>query len=270
MLPWGSKNMDNSTEKHKCRSCNKNIKEKVFIENLRICPYCNNHEYIGCRERIDITVDQDSFSELDRDMVSVDFLKFYDLKPYSHRLEEAMQKTGLTEAIITGRALLSGREIAIGVMDFSFMGGSMGSVVGEKIKNLCDLSIEDDIPLIIFSASGGARMQEGIVSLMQMAKTVSSVSRVMEKKTPYISVITHPTTGGVSASFATAADIIIAEPGSLFCFAGPRIVKQTMKKQIPEDFGLSERNMANGQIDMITDRKKMRDTLSRILRLFGE
>ncbi len=257
-------------EKHKCKSCKKNIRQEVFIENLKVCPYCNKHEYIGCRERVNITVDQGSFIELDGDMTSVDILNFYDLKTYPERLEEAWNKTGLNEAIITGEAELEGRPIAIGVMDFSFMGGSMGSVVGEKIKNLCDLSIGKNIPMIIFSASGGARMQEGIVSLMQMAKTVSGVSRVMEKNIPYISVITHPTTGGVSASFSTVADIIIAEPEALFCFAGPRIVKQTMKKEIPKDFGLSERNMANGQIDMITDRKNMKETLSKILKLFGE
>ena len=220
--------------------------------------------------RIQVTVDKDSFIELDGNMASVDFLNFYDLKTYPDRLHEAMEKTGLNEAIITGEARIGGNGAAIGVMDFSFMGGSMGSVVGEKIKNLCNLSIEKNIPLIIFSASGGARMQEGIISLMQMAKTVSSVRRVMERKIPYISIITHPTTGGVSASFSTVADIIIAEPKALFCFAGPRIVKQTMKKEIPDDFGLSERNLLNGQIDMIIDRKKMRENLLKILRLFGE
>lgn len=257
-------------EKHKCRSCNKNIKQEVFIDNLKVCPYCNNHEYISCRERIDITADKDSFMELDANMVSVDVLRFYDLKTYPDRLKEAREKTGLNEAIITGEARIENDSVAIGVMDFSFMGGSMGSVVGEKIKNLADLSIKKNMPLIIFSASGGARMQEGIVSLMQMAKTVSSVRRVMEKNIPYISVITHPTTGGVSASFSTVADIIIAEPKALFCFAGPRIVKQTMKKKIPDDFGLSERNLINGQIDIIVSRKQMRDKLSKLIRLFGE
>jgi len=243
---------------------------EAFRENLRVCPYCNYHDYMGCRERIDITVDRDSFTELDSDMVSVDILKFYDLKTYPDRLREAMEKTGLREAIITGEAAIEGKSIALGVMDFSFMGGSMGSVVGEKIKNLADISIERNIPLIIFSASGGARMQEGIVSLMQMAKTVSSVRRVMDKNIPYISVITNPTTGGVSASFSTVAHIIIAEPKALFCFAGPRIVKQTMKKDIPQDFGLSERNLLNGQIDMIVDRKQMRENLAKIIRLFGK
>jgi len=257
-------------EKNKCRSCNKNIKLEIFLENLRVCPYCNNHGYINGRDRIDIIVDEGSFVELDRDMGSVDFLKFYDLKTYPDRLKEARNKSGLNEAIITGEAEIEGKGVALGVMDFSFMGGSMGSVVGEKIKNLCDLSIEKNFPLIIFSASGGARMQEGIISLMQMAKTVSSVSRVMERNNLYISVITHPTTGGVSASFSTVADIIIAEPQALFCFAGPRVVKQTMKKKIPKDFGLSERNLLNGQVDMIVNRKQLKENLSKIIRFFGD
>lgn len=257
-------------EKHKCRICNKNIKKELFTDNLNVCPYCNGHDYISCRERIKIIVDQDSFKEIDKDIKSVDFLKFFDLKTYAKRLSEAKEKTGLNEAIVTGEAMINGNGIAIGVMDFRFMGGSMGSGVGEKIKNLCNTSIEKNIPLIIFSASGGARMQEGIISLMQMAKTVSSVRRVMEKKIPYISIITHPTTGGVSASYATIADVIIAEPKALFCFAGPRIVKGTMKKEMPEDFGLSERNLVNGQIDMIVNRNQMKGTLTKLIRLFKD
>jgi acetyl-CoA carboxylase carboxyl transferase subunit beta len=258
--------MDKS-QKHKCEACGKDIEQEVLIKNLNVCPYCGHHGYIGCRRRLDITVDEGSFKEMDSDMRSVDFLKFRDLKKYSQRLEEAREKTGLSEAIITGEAGIDGYGAAIGVMDFGFMGGSMGSVVGEKIKNLCNRSIKKDIPLIIFSSSGGARMQEGIISLMQMAKTVSSVGRVMACNIPYISVITNPTTGGVSASFCTIADIIIAEPGALFCFAGPRVVRQTMKKDIPDDFGLAERNLANGQVDMIVSRPDMKETLARLIRL---
>jgi acetyl-CoA carboxylase carboxyl transferase subunit beta len=257
-------------QKHKCEACGKEIKQEVFIENLNVCPYCNHHGYIGCRRRLEVTVDEDSFEELDGSMRSVDFLKFQDLKTYSQRLEEAREKTGLSEAIITGEARIYGRSAAIGIMDFGFMGGSMGSVVGEKIKHLCSISIERDIPLIIFSSSGGARMQEGIISLMQMAKTVSSVGRVMGKNIPYFSVITHPTTGGVSASFSTIADIIIAEPGALFCFAGPRVVRQAMRKDIPDDFGLAERNLINGQIDMIVSRADMKETLARLIRLIRD
>ena len=255
-------------EKIECKKCSKDIENDVFIMNLQVCPYCNHHAYIGARDRIQFTVDENSFKEIDQDIRSTDFLKFFDLKSYSGRLKAARLKTSLNEAIITGEAKIDGSDVALGVMDFSFMGGSMGSVVGEKIKNLANLSIEKNIPLILFSASGGARMQEGIVSLMQMAKTVSSVRRVMEKKIPYISVVTHPTTGGVSASFSTVADIIIAEPGALFCFAGPRVVKQTIKKDMPPDFGMSERNLKNGQVDMVINRGEMKETLSKLIRLF--
>ena len=255
-------------EKIKCKKCNKDIENDVFLMNLWVCPYCNYHSYTSARDRIHISVDENSFEEIDQNMISTDFLKFFDLKSYDVRLKETRLKTNLNEAIITGSAKIDGNEVAMGVMDFSFMGGSMGSVVGEKIKNLCDLSIERNIPLILFSTSGGARMQEGILSLMQMAKTVSSVNRVKENKIPYFLIIIHPTSGGVSASFVMVADIIIAEPGSLFCFAGPRVVRQTLKKELPPDFGQAERNLKNGQIDMIVNRNEIRDTLVKLLYLF--
>ncbi len=255
-------------EKIKCKKCNKDIENDVFLMNLWVCPYCNYHSYTSARDRIHISVDENSFEEIGQNMISTDFLKFFDLKSYDVRLKETRLKTNLNEAIITGSAKIDGNEVALGVMDFSFMGGSMGSVVGEKIKNLCDLSIERNIPLILFSTSGGARMQEGILSLMQMAKTVSSVNRVKENKIPYFLIITHPTSGGVSASFVMVADIIIAEPGSLFCFAGTRVVKQTIKKELPPDFGQAERNLKNGQIDMIVNRNEIRDTLVKLLYLF--
>ncbi len=255
-------------EKIKCKKCSKDIENDVFIMNLQVCPFCNHHAYIGARDRIQFTVDENSFKEIDQDIRSIDFLKFFDLKSYSGRLKAARLKTSLNEAIITGEAKIDGNEVALGVMDFSFMGGSMGSVVGEKIKNLCNFSIEREMPLIIFSSSGGARMQEGILSLMQMTKTVSSVNRVSENKIPFFLVISHPTSGGVSASFVMVADIIIAEPGSLFCFAGPRVVKQTIKKDVPPDFGLAERNLINGQIDMVINRNEIKDTLVKLLSLF--
>jgi len=260
--------MSNDKKKIKCRSCNKNIERELYLLNYQVCPYCNDHAYISCRERVQIITDENSFIEQDIDLNSTDLLRFYDLKSYPQRLKEARLKTSLNGAIITGEAKVDGHKAAIGVMDFGFMGGSMGSVVGEKIKNLSDLSINKNIPLLLFSSSGGARMQEGIVSLMQMAKTVSSVRRVMEKNIPYISIITHPTTGGVSASFSTIADIIITEPGVLFCFAGPRVVEQTIKEDMPEDFGLAGRNLKNGQVDMIINRGEMKKTLARLLRLF--
>lgn len=215
-----------------------------------------------------MTVDKDSFNELADRIRSEDFLKFVDLKAYSERLDEARAKAGIDEAILVGSAAIEDRPVAIGVMDFSFMGGSMGSVVGEKIKILSQYSLKNLLPLIIFSASGGARMQEGILSLMQMAKTVSCMRRLADKKIPFLSIITNPTTGGVSASFASIADIVIAEPGALFCFAGPRVVKQTINKELPKDFGTAERDVENGQIDMIIERNQIRDSLIRLLNFF--
>ena len=202
-----------------------------------------------------------------RDM---DFLGFHDTKSYKTRIHEARMKSGIDEAIIVGQASIDGNDISIGVMDFKFMGGSMGSVVGERIKLLADNSIEKKIPLIIFSASGGARMQEGILSLMQMAKTVSAINRLSQQRLPFFSILTDPTTGGVSASFSTVADIIISEPGVLFCFAGPRVIKQTIRKDLPGDFGLPERIIEKGHIDMIVHRKDLRGTLSRLLMLFKD
>jgi len=255
-------------EKVKCSNCNKDIENEIFMLNLWVCPYCNYHHSINARDRLQITVDDNSFVELGKNINSVDFLNFYDVKAYSTRLKEAKLKTGMGEAIMVGEAQIDGNNVALGIMDFGFMGGSMGSVVGEKIKILADYSIEERIPLVIFCTSGGARMQEGVISLMQMAKTVSSIGRVKENKIPYISVITNPTSGGVSASFATLADIIIAEPNSLFCFAGPRVIRQTIKKNPPPDFGSSERNLKNGQVDMIVSRGELKETLANILRLF--
>jgi len=251
-----------------CKKCRKTIDEEEFIRNLKVCPKCGFHDMLTARERIDITVDKNSFTELAEDINSIDFLKFHDIKSYGERLKEAIEKSGLNEAVITGEAAIKKIMASICVMDFNFMGGSMGSVVGEKIKIAADNSIAKNMPLVIFCASGGARMQEGIISLMQMAKTVSCINRLKEKNIPYFCVITHPTTGGVSASFATVADIIITEPGALFCFAGPRVVEQTIKKEVPADFGLAERNLINGLVDMILKRHEIRDVLARLLNLF--
>jgi acetyl-CoA carboxylase carboxyl transferase subunit beta len=251
-----------------CKKCKKEIDPEEYIRSLKVCPYCNFHDYMSARERLQITVDEGSFREFAGEINSVDSLNFYDVKAYRDRLTEAKIKSGLNEAIVAGEARLAGNKISIGVMDFNFMGGSMGSVVGERIKILADNSISNKMPLIIFAASGGARMQEGILSLMQMAKTVSCMNRISEAKIPYFCVITNPTTGGVSASFSTVADIILSEPGALFCFAGPRVVEQTIKKSVPEDFGLADRNLKNGQIDMIVNRREIKPTLEKLLRLF--
>ncbi len=251
-----------------CKSCKKEIEEQDFNLNLNVCPYCNFHDYIDMHRRVEITVDEGSFTEFADEIISYDFLNFYDVKQYEERLKEARFKSGISEAIITGNAKIGGYNVTLGVMDFSFLGGSMGSVVGERVKRAAENSIKNNIPLIIFSTSGGARMQEGIISLMQMAKTVSAVNRLREAKIPYFCIITNPTTGGVSASFVTVADIIISEPGALFCFAGPRVVEQTIKKSIPSDFGLAERNLKNGQIDLIVNRKDVRQKLVNLLTLF--
>lgn len=255
-------------EKIVCKKCKKEIEQEEYIRNLKVCSYCNFHDYMSARERLQITVDEGSFKEFAGEINSVDSLNFYDVKAYKDRLTEAKIKSGLNEAIVTGEARLAGNKVFIGVMDFNFMGGSMGSVVGERIKILADNSIANNAPLIIFAASGGARMQEGILSLMQMAKTVSCINRINEAKIPYFCVITNPTTGGVSASFSTVADIILSEPGALFCFAGPRVVEQTIKKSVPADFGLADRNLKNGQIDMIVNRREVKPTLEKLLRLF--
>ncbi|MCL4378560.1 MAG: acetyl-CoA carboxylase carboxyl transferase subunit beta [Actinobacteria bacterium] len=255
-------------EKIICKNCKKNIDQEEFLINLNVCPFCNYHSYISVRERIQITADEGTFKEFASNISSIDFLNFHDLKSYSDRLNEAKLKSGLNEAIIVGDASINSIPVGLGVMDFNFIGGSMGSVVGERIKVLADNCIEKRIPLIIFSASGGARMQEGIISLMQMAKTVSAINRIRDNIIPYFCVITNPTTGGVSASFVTLADVIISEPEAFFCFGGPRVIEQTLKKEIPPDFGSAERNLKYGQFDMIINRSQIKDTLTKLLNLF--
>jgi acetyl-CoA carboxylase carboxyl transferase subunit beta len=253
----------------KCEICSKLINLDVFLGDFKVCPYCNHHYLLDSASRIDLITDEGTFNEISTDLKPVDFLDFVDTKSYKERIMESEIKSGISEAIVTGDAMIGGFAAALGVMDFSYMGGSMGSVVGEKITRLSKLSIERRIPLILVCSSGGARMQEGIISLMQMAKTVSAVNKAKESLIPYISIITNPTTGGVSASFATIADVIIAEPEALFCFAGPRVVKQTIKKELPPDFGLSERNLKNGQIDMIVNRKDLKNTVIKLLKIFS-
>ena len=256
-------------EDFKCEICNRLINMDIFLSDFKVCPYCNHHYLLDSASRKDLLADEGTFMETCTNIRPVDFLNFTDTKSYKERIEESEEKSGTLEAIITGHAKIGGYDAALGVMDFRYMGGSMGSVVGEKIKRLSELSIEKRIPLILVCASGGARMQEGIISLMQMAKTVSAINKAKESLIPYIAIITNPTTGGVSASFATIADIIIAEPEALFCFAGPRVVKQTIKKELPPDFGLSERNLKNGQIDMIVNRKDLKNIIIKLLKIFS-
>jgi acetyl-CoA carboxylase carboxyl transferase subunit beta len=252
----------------KCDNCKEIIYKKEIDRNLKVCPKCDYHFRISARERLDLVVDEGSFVELDKGLSPVDFLEFKDTIRYKDKIKKSQGATGLRDAAISGEAAISGRTVEIVVMDFGFMGGSMGSVVGEKICRAAGRAEEKGVPLIIFSSSGGARMQEGVVSLMQMAKTSAAVARLSQKGIPFISVLTDPTFGGVSASFSSLGDIIIAEPRSLIGFAGPRVIEQTIKKQLPEGFQRAEFQMEHGQVDMIVDRKHMRDTLARILQFF--
>jgi acetyl-CoA carboxylase carboxyl transferase subunit beta len=241
--------------------------QKEIDKNLKICPKCNYHFRISARERLKFLVDEGSFVEMDENLVSVDPLHFKDTVAYKERLRENQRKSGLKEAIISGEALISGYPASIVIMDFSFMGGSMGSVVGEKVSRAAERALEKKHPLIAVSASGGARMQEGIFSLMQMAKVSAAIGKLKDHGMPYISVLCDPTFGGVTASFATLGDIIIAEPKSLIGFAGPRVIEQTMKQPLPEDFQRADFLLAHGLIDMVIDRKNLRSTIARLFEL---
>ncbi|NLM97153.1 MAG: acetyl-CoA carboxylase carboxyltransferase subunit beta [Halanaerobiaceae bacterium] len=248
----------------KCTNCNAIIFNKKLVENLMVCPECNYHFRISARDRLAITVDEDSFQEFARDIQSEDPLGF---PQYREKLLQAKIKTGLDEAVITGEAAIDNMPVVIGVMDFTFLGGSMGSVVGEKITIAAERSLETQRPLILFTTAGGARMQEGLVSLMQMAKTSAAVRRLDKAGILYICVMTDPTSGGVTASFASIADIIIAETGALIAFAGPRVIKQTISADLPEGFQRAEFLLEHGMVDMVVDRKDMRSQLARILKI---
>ncbi|HEC97854.1 MAG TPA: acetyl-CoA carboxylase carboxyltransferase subunit beta [Nitrospirae bacterium] len=251
----------------KCDNCKEIIYLKEVERNLKVCPKCNYHFRISAMERLKLLVDSGSFQEMDPDLASSDPLKFKDSIPYSERLAKNRGKSGLNDAIISGEMQIKGTPVAIAIMDFSFMGGSMGSVVGEKVTRTAELALAKQIPLIVVSASGGARMQEGMFSLMQMAKVSAAIGRLKDRGVPYISVLTDPTFGGVSASFAMLGDIIIAEPRSLIGFAGPRVIEQTIKQQLPPDFQRAEFLIGHGLIDMIVSRKDLRETIFRILKL---
>lgn len=255
---------------NKCNTCGEVIYTKSLHSNHKVCHKCGYHFRLEVGERVNLLVDDGTFVELYENMTSQDPLNFVDLKPYKDRLKEAREKTGRNSAIITGIGLLDGKNIALGVMDFSFLGGSMDSVVGEKIARLVDVAIENKYPVIIVSTSGGARMQESMFSLMQMAKTSAAIARLGEKNLPFISILTDPTTGGVSASFAMLGDINIAEPDALIAFAGPRVIEQTIRQTLPEGFQRSEFLLKHGMIDMIVKREEMKKTLSRILDIFGK
>jgi len=251
----------------KCNSCKEIIYRKEVDRNLKVCPKCNYHFRISARERISLLTDSNTFTEIGQDLKSTDPLEFRDQITYKERLKESEKKTNIKEAATAGHALIGNRPVMLIVLDFSFMGGSMGSVVGEKFVMAAEKAAGDFIPLISVSSSGGARMHEGIVSLMQMAKTSASVSRLKETGLPFISILTDPTFGGVSASFAMLGDIIIAEPKSLIGFAGPRVIEQTIKQQLPDNFQTAEFLLQHGMIDMIVNRKDLKETLIKLLSL---
>ena len=251
----------------KCNSCNEIIYRKVIERNLQVCPKCNYHFQIPARRRIESVADSGTFIEYDTDLVSADPLEFKDSKRYPSRVKESQEKTGHKDAVVCGEARIEGQPAMIGIFEFNFMGGSLGSVVGEKITRLIERGVEKKISVIIFCASGGARMQEGILSLMQMAKTSAALAKLHEASVPYISVLTDPTTGGVSASLAMLGDIIIAEPKAMIGFAGPRVIKETIRAELPEGFQRAEYLLQHGMVDLIVERKDLRHTLASLLEM---
>ncbi len=253
----------------KCEHCGEIIYKKEVERNLDVCPKCNYHFRISAHARINIIVDEGTFKEHHSSLEPVDALGFKDLKKYKDRLKASQKETGIKDAIVSGEGLIGGIKTMIAVFEFSFMGGSMGSVVGEKIARTVEGAIKARCPVVIFSSSGGARMQEGILSLMQMAKTSACLARLKESGLPYISVITDPTMGGVTASFAMLGDIIMAEPRALVGFAGPRVIAETIRQTLPEGFQRAEYLLEHGMIDLIVERKMMKDTLSRVLSMLA-
>ena len=252
----------------KCNSCNELIYRKVIERNLQVCPKCNYHFQIPARRRIESVADPGTFVEHDADLISTDPLDFKDSKGrYPSRVKESQVKTGHKDAIICGEAKIEGQPAMMGIFEFNFMGGSLGSVVGEKITRLIERAIEKKVSVIIFCASGGARMQEGILSLMQMAKTSAALAKLHEARIPYISVLTDPTTGGVSASIAMLGDIILAEPKAMIGFAGPRVIKETIRAELPEGFQRAEYLLEHGMVDRIVERKDLRHTLASLLEM---
>jgi acetyl-CoA carboxylase carboxyl transferase subunit beta len=252
----------------KCPNCHEIIYAKEIERNLNVCPKCEYHFRISARERIALIFDEGSFQEMDADMKSVDFLDFKDGKRYKDRIKAAMKSSGSKSAVISGEGAIHGMPVAAAVFDFSFMGGSMGSVVGEKITRTIERALEARRPCIVFSSSGGARMQESILSLMQMAKTSAALARLKAAGLPFISVLTDPTTGGVTASFAMLGDINMAEPRALIGFAGPRVIEQTIRQKLPDGFQRSEYLLEHGMVDMIVSRQEMKDRLAQVLRIF--
>lgn len=281
-VPWWKrfrKGVQTSTEEkketpegiwHKCESCKNTFLTDKLRENLHVCPECGYHEQINSGDYFNIFFGEgNSYTILFDNLVPVDFLNFTDSKPYKKRIDDAIKTTGLNDAMRVGVGECNGRKLLIAAMDFRFIGGSMGSVVGEKIARSIDYCIENKTPLLIISKSGGARMMESAFSLMQMAKTAAKLNQLSEARIPYISLMTDPTTGGVTASFAMLGDYNIAEPGALIGFAGPRVIEETIKRKLPDGFQNSEFVMENGFLDMIVSRKELKEKVSSILSLLA-
>jgi acetyl-CoA carboxylase carboxyl transferase subunit beta len=249
----------------KCPSCSEMIHNLDLVQNFRVCPKCDHHLTLGARDRIEMLLDPDSFQEHDAGLTSVDTLKFTGMASYTDRLKSYQKKTGLKDAVISGIGAIHSQPLAIAVMDFHFIAATMGSVVGEKLTRCVERATQQRIPVVIVAASGGARMYEGVLSLLQMAKTCGALALHSQARLPYISILTHPTTGGVSASFATVGDLILAEPRAMIGFAGPRVIKETTHQDLPPNFQTAEFLEDHGLVDKIVHRKQMRETLKSIL-----
>ncbi len=250
----------------KCEACKETQYSKDLRENLFVCPKCGYHMRISARDRIEIIFDPETFQEFNADLTSADPLNFVDTQTYKDRLKSAIAKTAMKNAIVTGAGRVDGETLVAAVMEFNFMGGSMGSVVGEKIALAAEKALELKAPLIIVSASGGARMQEGILSLMQMAKTSAALAKLRENRLLYISLLTDPTTGGVTASFAMLGDVNLSEPGAMIGFAGRRVIEQTIRQKLPKDFQTAEYLVTHGMVDVVVPRSQLKSTLSRLIK----
>jgi len=249
----------------KCEGCRQSIWKKDLEDNLNVCPKCDKHFRIDARTRLAQLLDDNQYETFDGNISSTDPLKFVDLKPYSSRLKQAQEDTGLNDAIINAHGKLQGRPVVASVMEYAFIGGSMGAVVGEAITRAVERAVDTHTPLIIVSASGGARMMEGVISLMQLAKISAALARLDKAKVPYISLLTDPTTGGVTASFAMLGDLNIAEPGALIGFAGPRVIEQTIRQKLPAGFQRSEFLLEHGMLDAVVPRKQLKPYIARAL-----
>lgn len=249
----------------KCEGCEAHLYKRDLEEGLQVCSHCGYHFRIGARERLAMLFDDGKYEELDAEVISIDPLEFIDTKPYPERLEQARKNSGVPEAIVNGRGKVGDHLVLAGAMDMAFIGGSMGSAVGEKVTRLIERALKETAAVVVFAASGGARMQEGALSLMQMAKIAAALAELDEARLPFISVLTDPTTGGVTASFATLGDVIIAEPKALIGFAGPRVIEQTIRQKLPKDFQRSEFLLEHGMVDAIVDRREIRDYIVKLL-----